>query len=116
MLDFGPTTTQLADLIGGITDDQFDACTPCENYTVGDLIDHVNGLNECVIHGWDVSRATGRPYDADPTAVAACIELLSAGGPREGIFGPVVEVDGSASELDRLIGLSGRDPAWTAGN
>jgi uncharacterized protein (TIGR03086 family) len=186
MLDFEPAATQLARLVGGITDEQLDVRTPCEFYTLGDLVDHVNGLslgfayaatktlppggskppsgdasrlapdwrtripeqldalaetwrdpaawegmttiggvdmpgrlagsfglNECVVHGWDISRATGQPFDADPAAVDACIELLSQGGGREGIFAAPVEVDEAAPALDRLIGLSGRDPSWT---
>jgi uncharacterized protein (TIGR03086 family) len=70
------------------------------------------GLNEVVVHGWDLSRASGQPYDADSASVAACIGLLSQGVAREGIFGPKVEVADEASALDRLVGLTGRDPAW----
>jgi uncharacterized protein (TIGR03086 family) len=185
MLDFEPATTELARLVGRLSDEQLSVRTPCEFYTLGDLVDHVNGLslgfafaaaktlppggsqppsgdasrlapdwrtripeqlkalaeawrdpaawdgmttigglrlpgavvgrfglNECVVHGWDISRATGQPYDAAPAAVDACIELLSQGGPREGIFAEVVEVAPDAPALDRLIGLSGRDPSW----
>jgi uncharacterized protein (TIGR03086 family) len=71
------------------------------------------GLNECVVHGWDISRATGQPFDAAPAAVAASIELLSRGGGRDGIFAPAVEVDPAAPAIDQLIGLSGRDPSWS---
>jgi uncharacterized protein (TIGR03086 family) len=186
MLDFEPATTQLARLVGNITDEQLAVRTPCELYSLADLVDHVNGLslgfayaaaktlppggsqppsgdggrldpdwrtripaqlealaqawrdpaawegvtriggvdlpgqiaggfglNECVLHGWDISRATGQPFEADPAAVAASIELLSQGGPRDGMFGPVVEVAPTAPAIDQLVGLSGRDPGWT---
>jgi hypothetical protein len=32
---------------------------------------------------------------------------------RDGLFGPVVEVPDDAPLLDRVIGLTGRDPAWS---
>ncbi len=34
-------------------------------------------LAEVVIHGWDVARAIGRPYDCDPATVAACLAHLA---------------------------------------
>ncbi|WP_235215338.1 TIGR03086 family metal-binding protein [Phaeacidiphilus oryzae] len=42
--DLGPAARRLADLLGELTDDHFDRPTPCEKYTVGDLVDHVGGL------------------------------------------------------------------------
>ena len=30
------------------------------------------GLNEVVVHGWDLAAATGAPYDVDPASAAAC--------------------------------------------
>ena len=73
-------------------------------------------LNEVAIHGWDLARATGQRYDLD----SAVIETLTAfvgqdahdQAAREGIYGPVVELEGDASTQDHLIALTGRDPAW----
>lgn len=44
MLDLGPTSRQMAELLHGVRDDQLAAPTPCEDYRLGDLIDHVSGL------------------------------------------------------------------------
>jgi uncharacterized protein (TIGR03086 family) len=43
-LDFRPTTTALATLVRGTTDDQLADPTPCPDYTVADLVDHIGGL------------------------------------------------------------------------
>jgi uncharacterized protein (TIGR03086 family) len=192
MLDLEPAARQMANLLDRVTDGQLAAPTPCDDYTLGDLIDHVGGLsqaftaaakkefgpelsqgpsgdaarlgkdwrtripgqlttlveawrdpaawkgmtraggidlpaevagrvalNELVIHGWDVARTTGQLFDCDTEALEACWELLaerSAGDQEAGDddpFGPVVEVPTDAPLLDRLIGLSGRNPTWT---
>ncbi len=73
-------------------------------------------LAEVVIHGWDVARAVGRPYDIDPATSQACLAHLAqfdAGG-TEGMFGPAVPIADDALELDRIIAMSGRHPAWRA--
>lgn len=76
-------------------------------------------LDEVVVHGWDIARATGQSYDPDPQTLEACLQfVLPMSAPeqqagREGLFGPVVDVPADASLLDRLIGLTGRDPSWT---
>ncbi|PWN03214.1 TIGR03086 family protein [Nocardioides silvaticus] len=43
-IDFGPATTTMRGLVAAVTDDQLTWPTPCEKYTVGDLVDHVGGL------------------------------------------------------------------------
>ncbi len=73
-------------------------------------------LNELVVHGWDLARATGQPYDPDGASLEASYAMLSpsaADRPEGGPFGPAVAVPADASLLDRVIGLSGRNPAWT---
>lgn len=73
-------------------------------------------VDELVIHGWDLARATGQPYTPDPAALRTCHDFLAASvdDPDRGqIFGPVVPVGPDAPLLDRAVGLSGRDPGWT---
>jgi uncharacterized protein (TIGR03086 family) len=73
------------------------------------------GLTEVVIHGWDLARATGQPYDVEPDiaeAVLANVAEFAAQGPVEGLFGAAVPVADDAPILDRIVALSGRDPGW----
>ncbi|SFE64815.1 TIGR03086 family metal-binding protein [Streptomyces mirabilis] len=72
--------------------------------------------DELVVHGWDLARATGQEYEPDEVALRAAYGFLAVAaensGPGEGVFGPVVPVPDDAPLLDRVIGLSGRDPGW----
>ena len=79
------------------------------------------GLNEVVVHGWDLARATGQPYEVDPASVAACHSFVSSFAPPDGspgddggLFGPPVALPDHASDIDRLVAATGRDPGWTA--
>lgn len=75
------------------------------------------GLTEVVVHGWDVARSTGQPYEVDDDvadAVLAHIASFAAEGPVEGLFGPAVAISNDAPAFDRAIALSGRDPGWRA--
>lgn len=186
--DFAPSARVTGAVIGAITDEQLGHPTPSPDHTVGDLVEHVEGvavglvgtarktdpppdaarpdgaatgpaagwrervparlaalaqawrdpaawegstqaggvpleaaaagmfaLDEIVVHGWELAVATGQPYPVDEEAARACAEFL-AGVPRAAeLFGPVVEVPADAPAIDRLVGLSGRDPAWRPG-
>jgi uncharacterized protein (TIGR03086 family) len=190
-VDLEPAARRMAELIANVPPDRLDGPTPCPDYKLRDLIEHVDGLSlafaaaaakdvgaltegapagdgnrladgwrtriprqlaamaeawrdpdawqgmtraggidlpgevagtvaldELVIHGWDVARATGQAYDCDPDALAAVhgfvTEVAAAGEEgRQGLFGPPVAVDDSAPLLDRVIGLTGRDPSWS---
>jgi uncharacterized protein (TIGR03086 family) len=76
-------------------------------------------LDELVLHGWDLARATGQPFTCDPASTAAVLAFTSESAQpeqaasREGVFGPVVEVPDDAPAFDRALGFAGRDPAWT---
>jgi uncharacterized protein (TIGR03086 family) len=192
MFDHRPAAAEMARLVNGVRDDQLGDPTPCPDYTLGDLLEHVHGLSlafamaarkeqlpptdgpprgtasrlpagwrssiterlealvaawepasawegratvagvdmtapetalvaldELVVHGWDVARASGQDYRADAASVAGTEQFVAAfSGPemaqaRQGLFGPVVTVPHDASALDRVIGLAGRDPGWS---
>src|SRR5215217_3693802 len=74
-------------------------------------------LAEVVLHGWDVARAIGAPYDSDPATLQACLDHLAQFDPAgtEGMFGPAVPIADDTDDLARVVALSGRDPAWRAG-
>jgi uncharacterized protein (TIGR03086 family) len=192
MVDLEPATRRTAEVVANIGDEQLASPTPCPNYTLGDLLDHLNGLsqaftnaasktlpeggtgapagdatmlehdwraripqrlaalaeawrepaawegmtqaggfdmpgqiaglvalNEVIVHGWDIARASGQSYEAEPDHVEACIETMA---PQPGeerpvgddvTFGRPVEVPVDAPPLDRLIAVLGRDPSWT---
>ncbi|KUJ70970.1 hypothetical protein ACZ90_01335 [Streptomyces albus subsp. albus] len=77
----------------------------------------VVALDEILIHGWDLARATGQRYVGDPVSVAAVFGMLSGMANEDGVpgmFGPVVPVPEDAPLLDRALGLTGRDPSWAA--
>ncbi|MGV0849348.1 TIGR03086 family metal-binding protein [Mycolicibacterium phlei] len=72
-------------------------------------------LTEVVIHGWDVARASGQPFDVDPQTAAAIlphVTAIAAEGPTEGLFGRALPVADDAPVLDRLVALTGRAPDW----
>ncbi|ATZ29041.1 hypothetical protein SLAV_36380 [Streptomyces lavendulae subsp. lavendulae] len=82
----------------------------------GDIAGAV-AVDELVIHGWDLARATGQEYAPDQAALRTSHAFLLAAAQDEsrggGIFGAVVPVPDDAPLLDRAVGLSGRDPGWT---
>jgi uncharacterized protein (TIGR03086 family) len=78
----------------------------------------VVAADEVLVHGWDLAVATGQDYRADPGVAAAVLHqvtMLTQPGMeelRDGQFGPVVPVPDDAAVLDRILGLTGRDPGW----
>ncbi len=188
MYDLSPAANELAGLVRNVSDADLKAPTPCPEYTVADLLDHINGLSvaftmaatktplegagsgdaarlpmdfresmparldelaqawrapeawegmtaaggvdlpgevagavaldEIVLHGWDLARATGQPFEVAPDLLEVVFGFVSAIGPedRDGsLFGAAVEVGSNAPLLDRVLGLSGRDPSWNVG-
>ena len=76
-------------------------------------------VDELVLHGWDLARATGQSYEPDAASVEvvhAFTAAVAAEGVTDGLFGPPVDVRADAPLFDRALGLSGRDPAWAPGH
>ncbi|MEU7070040.1 TIGR03086 family metal-binding protein [Streptomyces narbonensis] len=71
-------------------------------------------LDELLIHGWDLARATGQAYEVSEGELRVSEALLTPTDDTsgDGFFGPVVAVPDGAPLLDRVIGLSGRRPDW----
>ena len=196
VIDLGAAAREVASLLDGVTDDQLAGPTPCPDYPVAALLDHLMGLSlaftwaarkttatgggseesrpglataehldpqwrillprrlgelvdawrdptawegiteaggvrmpaelmgvvaldELVLHGWDLARASGQPFTCDAASTAAVLAFTSASAQpeqaagRAGLFGPVVDVPADAPALDRALGFAGRDPAWT---
>jgi uncharacterized protein (TIGR03086 family) len=73
--------------------------------------------NEVIVHGWDLAAGTGHEYTADPELVQVAIAFVEPTARQNpdgvpGLFGPAIAVPQDASPLHRLLGLTGRDPAW----
>ncbi len=78
-------------------------------------------LWEYQVHGWDLARATGQDFAPPPAAAQESLAfapgMLTSDYQGEGkAFAPRVAVPETAPPLDRLVGLSGRDPAWSPGS
>jgi len=72
-------------------------------------------LAEFVLHGWDLARAIGAPYDVPPElgeAVLHAVRPLAQMGRDGRWYGPEVPVPDDAPAFDRALALAGRDPAW----
>jgi uncharacterized protein (TIGR03086 family) len=79
----------------------------------------LTAADEIVVHGWDLARATGQPYDAEPELVEAAGNFLGyfaspdAPAGDDVAFGPSRPAPERASPLERVLALAGRDPGWS---
>lgn len=71
-------------------------------------------VEELCIHGWDLARALGQPFDATDAELDVIDAFFSLFGveQRAGAYDPPVAAP-PADRLTSVIALSGRDPAWT---
>lgn len=78
----------------------------------------VFALDELVVHGWDLARSTGQPYEPDPDSLATVHRLVSQQASAEGtpgLFGPSITLPADAPALAKVVALTGRDPGWDPG-
>ncbi|WP_046507923.1 TIGR03086 family metal-binding protein [Streptomyces odonnellii] len=79
--------------------------------TVGAMV-----LGDLTLHGWDLARATGQPYE--PAGVLLDVvgeefRALAPMGREMGMFGEPVPVAEDATPFEVLLAETGRDPGWT---
>ena len=78
---------------------------------MGDMI-----VGELAVHGWDLAVATGQRLELPAGLVTHLHDTVFAGveqGRAMGMYGPAVAVPADAPTWDRVLALTGRDPAWT---
>jgi uncharacterized protein (TIGR03086 family) len=71
-----------------------------------------------VVHGWDVARTMGRPFELPVDLLAAALPLTLAipdGDFRSSdgaVFGPAIPSAEPPDDLDRIVAHLGRSPQW----
>ncbi|QWZ07698.1 TIGR03086 family protein [Nocardioides panacis] len=76
----------------------------------------VVAIEELVVHGWDVARATGQDFEPTPGSLdhverflVVFAEPLASG---QGPYGPPLPAGSDATRLGRYLAAAGRDAAW----
>jgi uncharacterized protein (TIGR03086 family) len=184
VIDLKPACQRMIEVLAGVTDEQLTRSSPCTEYTVGDLIDHIDQiscgstalaqqdtveqsgtgpdashldpdwrlsvalhmlalgkawtdpaawqgvanvpgsdlsnemwgkitLTELVVHGWDIAKATGQPFDLPEVTLRACLDHVATfvqNAPIPALWGPPVHVAPDATLLDRIVAITGRAP------
>lgn len=137
MIDLTPACTRTADVLMNVTDQHLNGPTPCAKPGLRDLVAHVGGLAPAftaaarkkfgeltdpppvegapLVGGlarawrdpaaWEgMSRARGVDFPGEVGGIIALTEVVIRGW----------DVTAAAGRLDRIVALSGRDPAWSA--
>lgn len=92
---------------------------------LGVMVPRAAGLKvrsmDATLNTWDLAKAIGADPGISEELAGGCLEFFTGFVPkvRERTdhvrFGDEVAVADDASALDRLVAMSGRDPAWMAG-
>lgn len=78
-------------------------------------------LVDYVVHGWDVARTLGLPFEPPDEVLAAALPVARAvpSGERRlepgAAFGPALTFADGSDPLTEIIARLGRSPEWTAG-
>ena len=70
---------------------------------------------DLVVHGWDLAKSAGLPYDIPDDEIDRVnddVEQLGDAMRSPNVVGPAVDPPENASDQDRLLALLGRDPNW----
>jgi uncharacterized protein (TIGR03086 family) len=70
-------------------------------------------FTEIVVHGWDIAKATGQPFDLPEDTLRACFDHVAEfipAAPNPALWGPPVAVAPGASLLDQVVAITGRVP------
>jgi uncharacterized protein (TIGR03086 family) len=111
--------TDLSDLAEAWhTPDAWDGMTQAGGQDLPGALAGRIALDELVVHGWDIAQATDQPFDSGATTlheVESTVTQVRNGNQSDmpGLFGPVVPIPDDASAMDRVLGLTGRDPSWS---
>ena len=109
-------------VVSAVPDDRWTAPSPCADWTVADVVDHVAGSEfdflerqGLSVHAWDVARGAGlRELEVitDDDIEHSRTQLAPVGDTvrMAGIFGEPVEVPDDAAEIDKFLAWTGRRP------
>jgi uncharacterized protein (TIGR03086 family) len=182
VIDLKPACHRMVEVLQRVANDQLTSSSPCAEYTVADLIDHIDlvsrgsaalacqdssklqdthdahsspgwrnsvaqhvlalgkawdeptawqgstdvaglelpnelwgkiALTELVVHGWDIAKATGQPFDLPEHTMRACFDYVAEfvpAAPIPALWGPAVNVAPDAPLLDQIVAITGRVP------